>query len=132
VNSADGDEGRAPGAEAAPRLAAARARFEGSWAQELAGRLKVVDFGNSVVLFGAALLISVLPPSLLWFGLAVFSSVYFSSAVTSENKLFGTIGVVFILLTWFTAVGAVIVLGAAGGAVWQHRRERRRESPGST
>jgi membrane protein len=62
--------------------------------------------------------------SLLWLGLALFSSVYFSSALTSENKLFGTIGVVFILLTWFIAVGAVIVLGAAGGAVWQHREER--------
>jgi membrane protein len=67
---------------------------------------------------------SAIVTSLLWFGLALFSSVYFSSAVTSENKLFGTIGVVFILLTWFIAVGAVIVLGAACGAVWQERKER--------
>jgi membrane protein len=274
VNSAGGDEGQAPSARATRRFAAAHARFEGSWAQELATRLKIVDFGNSIVLFGAALLISVLPllllmsafadtridddlsrhigldrtgahiveglfrrqpahsagpvvlglivafagtmtvvsslqiicerifdqqhrgwrdfprfvvwvfvllglaigaaaydyplrrdagpvvrgvvsfvlitgflwwtmrfllagrltwrqlirpavvTSLLWFGLALFSSVYFSSAITSENKLFGTIGVVFILLTWFIAVGAVIVLGAAGGAVWQQRKER--------
>lgn len=63
--------------------------------------------------------------SVLWFGLALFSSVYFSSAITSENKLFGTIGVVFILLTWFIAIGAVIVLGATGGAVWQERTDRR-------
>jgi membrane protein len=274
VSSVRSEEGDAPSAQASRRFGAARARFEGSWAQDLTTRLKVADFGNSIVLFGAALLISVLPllllmsaladtridddlsrhigldragahiieglfrkkpthsagpivlglivafaatmtlvsslqmiyervfdqqhrgwrdfprfvvwvcalvglaigaaaydyplrrdagpvvrglvsfvlitgflwwtmhlllagrltwrqlirpaivTSVMWFGLALFSSVYFSSAVTSENKLFGTIGVVFILLTWFIAVGAVVVLGAAGGAVWQERKER--------
>jgi membrane protein len=63
--------------------------------------------------------------SLLWLGLALFSSAYFSSAIISEHRLYGTIGVVFILLTWFIAIGAVIVLGAAWGAVWQDRAQRR-------
>jgi membrane protein len=63
--------------------------------------------------------------SLLWLGLALFSSVYFSSAIISEHRLYGTIGVVFILLTWFIAIGAVVVLGAAWGAVWQDRAQRR-------
>jgi membrane protein len=61
---------------------------------------------------------------LLWLGLALFSSVYFSSAIISEHRLYGTIGVIFVLLTWFIAMGAVLVLGAACGAEWQARRER--------
>ena len=62
--------------------------------------------------------------SLCWVGLAVFSSLYFSSAIRSEQRLFGEVGVIFILLIWFIAVGAVIVLGAACGAVWQDRKDR--------
>jgi hypothetical protein len=41
-------------------------------------------------------------------GLALFSSLYFSSAITSGDRLFGTIGVIFILLPWCIAVGDVI------------------------
>jgi membrane protein len=58
----------------------------------------------------------------LWLVFALFSSLYFSSAVISENKLYGTIGVFFILVTWFIAVSAVLVLGACAGAVWETRR----------
>ena len=65
-----------------------------------------------------------LATAFLWLGLALFSSIYFSSAIISENKLYGTIGVVFILLIWFIAIGAVIVLGATCGAVWQERARR--------
>lgn len=69
----------------------------------------------------------VIPPAiataLLWLGLALFSSVYFSSAMVSEHKLYGTIGVIFVLLTWFIAIGAVILLGAACGVVWEERRQ---------
>jgi membrane protein len=61
---------------------------------------------------------------LFWLGFALLSSVYFSTALISEHKLYGTIGVVFILATWFIAVGAVIVLGAVCGAVWQERASR--------
>lgn len=59
---------------------------------------------------------------LLWIGLELFSAVYFSAAVISDSRLYGTIGVVFSLLTWFIAIGAVIVLGAAGGAAWGLRK----------
>jgi membrane protein len=61
--------------------------------------------------------------ALLWLGLAVFSSVYFSSAIISEHRLYGTLGVIFVLLTWFIGIGAVLVLGAACGTEWQGRRE---------
>jgi membrane protein len=66
--------------------------------------------------------------ALLWMGLGLFSSVYFSSAIISDSRLYGTIGVVFTLLIWFIAIGAVIVLGAAAGATWNQRKGR----PGGT
>lgn len=69
-----------------------------------------------------------IPPAvvtaLLWLGLAFFSSQYFSSVIISDSKQFGTIGVVFTLLTWFILIGFVFVLGAAGGAVWRGRSGR--------
>jgi membrane protein len=66
--------------------------------------------------------------ALLWIGLELFSAVYFSSAIISDSRLYGTIGVVFTLLTWFIAIGAVIVLGAVAGATWDQRKGRRRGS----
>jgi membrane protein len=59
--------------------------------------------------------------ALLWIGLELFSSVYFSATIISDSRLYGTIGVVFSLLTWFIAIGAVVVLGAVGGATWDLR-----------
>ena len=66
-----------------------------------------------------------MPPALVtalfWIGLELFSSAYFSSAIISDSKLYGTVGVIFTLMTWFIAIGAVIVLGAVAGATWQQR-----------
>ncbi len=62
--------------------------------------------------------------ALLWIGLELFSAVYFSAAVISDSRLYGTIGVVFTLLTWFIAIGAVIMLGAVAGATWDQRKGR--------
>jgi membrane protein len=62
--------------------------------------------------------------ALLWLGIALFSSLYFSSAVISDRKQYGTIGVVFSLLTWFILIGFTFVLGAVFGAVWQKRGGR--------
>jgi membrane protein len=66
-----------------------------------------------------------LTTALLWLALSLFSSHYFSSTIITEDRLYGTIGAVFVLLNWLIAVGAVVVLGACGGAVWQARRDRR-------
>ena len=63
--------------------------------------------------------------ALLWVALAFFSSLYFSTTVIDDSKTYGTIGVVFTFLTWFILIGAVIVLGAACGAVWEARGGRR-------
>jgi membrane protein len=66
-----------------------------------------------------------LTTAVFWMGLAVFSHFYFSSTIISDSKLYGTIGVVFSLVTWFIAVGAVLMLGAVVGAVWDKRRNDR-------
>jgi membrane protein len=58
---------------------------------------------------------AVLTP-LLWIGLELFFWVYFSASIISDSRLYGTIGVVFSLMIWFIAIGAVIVLGAVAGA----------------
>jgi len=60
----------------------------------------------------------------LWMTLALLSPVYFSPLIVSDSHTYGTIGVVFSLLTWFFLMGAVLVLGAVLGAAWQHRAER--------
>ena len=137
---------------AAPRHCHA-GRFGGSAAQAFLRRLGALDFANSIVLFGASLLLSVLPFTILLSSLAnrrvdtdlsrhlglnhqgarIVSQLFRSSPtysaapivtalIVSDSRLYGTIGVVFSLLTWFIAIGAVIVLGAVGGATWDQRK----------
>jgi len=66
--------------------------------------------------------------ALLWIGLELFSSVYFSSSIIDDSRLYGTIGVVFSLMVWFIAIGAVVVLGAAAGATWDQRKAHSAEA----
>ena len=74
---------------------------------------------------------SAIATALFWLGFGVFASFYFSPTIVSDSRLYGTIGVVFSLLTWFIAIGAVITLGAVVGVVWvkrsgaRHRRTAR-------
>ena len=70
---------------------------------------------------------SAVATALFWIGLGVFASLYFSSTIVSDSRLYGTIGVVFTLVTWFIAMGAVITLGAVSGAVWRRWRSRTTE-----
>jgi membrane protein len=71
-------------------------------------------------LFPAALATGV-----FWVGLGAFAALYFASALVSDDHLYGAIGAVFTLVSWFVAMGAVIVLGAVIGRVWVARREAR-------
>jgi membrane protein len=64
--------------------------------------------------------------AVLWLCLSLFSSLYFSSVVVSDSRQYGTIGVVFTLLSWFVLIGVVMVLGAVLGGMWQARSERGR------
>ena len=68
---------------------------------------------------------SAVATAVFWMGLGVFASFYLSSTLVSDSRLYGKIGVVFTLVTWFIAIGAVITLGAVAGVVWQRRRSRR-------
>jgi membrane protein len=58
-------------------------------------------------------------------GLGVFSKIYFSSTITSDSKTYGMIGAILGIMTWLIAIGAVIILGAVAGAVWDDRRSQR-------
>ena len=79
----------------------------------LAGRMPWRRFMHAAIL-----------TALLWIGLELFSSAYFSTAIVSDSRLYGTIGVVFSLMIWFIAIGAVVVLGAVAGATWNQRKGR--------
>jgi membrane protein len=68
------------------------------------------------------LLPSAIITGVLYGGLGVFSKFYFSGTIISDSKTYGTIGAIFGLMTWFIAIGAVIILGAVAGAVWEDRR----------
>ena len=74
-------------------------------------------------LFPAALTTGV-----FWVGLGAFASFYFSSTLVSDSHLYGAIGVVFTLVTWFIAMGAVIILGAVVGHTWVTRRASKVEN----
>ena len=39
----------------------------------------------------------------------------------SDDDKYGLIGIVFALLSWLTAIGVVIILGAVAGIVWHER-----------
>ena len=63
-----------------------------------------------------------LATGVFWVGLGAFAGFYFPSTIESDNRLYGAIGVVFDLVTWFVAMGAVITLGALAGHIWNIRR----------
>lgn len=70
------------------------------------------------------LLPSAVAVAVLWILLEVFSALYLASSIVSDSRTYGTIGVIFDLMTWFIAIGAVIVLGTALGSAWPDRRGR--------
>ena len=61
-------------------------------------------------------------------GLGVFSKFYFSETIVSDSKTYGTIGAIFGIMTWFVAIGAVVILGAVADVVWEDRRNCRNRS----
>jgi membrane protein len=77
----------------------------------LAGRVRWRKLAPSAILTGA-----------FFAGLGVFSKFYFSSTIISDSKTYGSIGAVFSIMTWFVAIGAVLILGAVAGATWEDRK----------
>jgi membrane protein len=68
------------------------------------------------------LLPSALITGVFYGGLGAFSKFYFSGTIISDSQTYGAIGAIFGIMTWFIAIGAVIILGAVAGAVWADRR----------
>jgi membrane protein len=68
------------------------------------------------------LLPSAIATGVFFGGFSVFSRLYFSGTIISDSKTYGTIGAIFAIMTWFIAIGAVIILGAVAGTVWADRR----------
>ncbi|MFI8828315.1 YhjD/YihY/BrkB family envelope integrity protein [Streptomyces sp. NPDC053431] len=56
-----------------------------------------------------------------WIGMLVVFRFTFSGMVTSSDEKYGPIGVVFSLMSFFIAIGVVIILGAATGMMWHER-----------
>jgi membrane protein len=71
-----------------------------------------------------ALLPSAIITGVLYGGLGFFSKFYFSETIISDSRTYGTIGAIFGIMTWFIAIGAVIILGAVAGAVWEERNNK--------
>jgi membrane protein len=69
-----------------------------------------------------------LPPAIatgiLFAGFGIFSNFYFSRTIISNSETYGAIGAVFSIMTWLIATGAMIILGAVAGAVWEDRKRR--------
>jgi membrane protein len=70
---------------------------------------------------------SAVATGILYAGLGLFSKVYFSSSIISDDRTFGAIGAVFSITTWLIAIGAMLLLGAVAGPVWE---DRAREASG--
>ena len=71
------------------------------------------------------LLPAAIATGLFFAGLGVFSRFYFSATIVTDTRTYGSIGAIFGILTWFIAIGAVLILGAVAGAVWHDRRAAR-------
>jgi membrane protein len=74
------------------------------------------------------LLPSAIATGLFFAGLGIFSRFYFSSTIIHDDQTFGSIGAIFGILTWFVAIGAVLVIGAVAGSVWRDRTASRTRS----
>ena len=51
----------------------------------------------------------------------MFFALFFSGIVTSGDRRYGPIGIIFALLSYLIAIGVVVILGAVVGLAWQER-----------
>jgi len=73
------------------------------------------------------LLPSAVATGLFYLGMEAVFAVMFSGSITSDDQKYGPIGIVFALMSFFIAIGVVIILGAITGLVWQERVALRKE-----
>ena len=73
------------------------------------------------------LLPSAVATGVFYLGMDGVFAVTFSGTITSNDEKYGPIGIVFALMSYFIAIGVVIILGAITGVVWQERVALRKE-----
>lgn len=66
---------------------------------------------------------SALATGICFLGMEIFFRLTLSSTIVSDYKKYGSIGVVFAIMTLLIAVGVVIMLGALLGVVWRERKK---------
>jgi membrane protein len=59
---------------------------------------------------------------IFWTAMEIVFTAIFSGQVTSYYDQYGPIGIVFALMTYFIAIGVVLILGAVAGIVWRERQ----------
>lgn len=64
---------------------------------------------------------SALATGICWFGMALLFRLTMSSSITSDSRKYGSIGVVFAIMSLLIAIGVVIMLGALAGLAWRER-----------
>jgi membrane protein len=74
---------------------------------------------------------SALATGICWLGMVIAFRLTLSASIAADYRKYGSIGVVFAIMSLLIAVGVVIILGALLGLLWQERSERRArgESP---
>jgi len=68
---------------------------------------------------------SALATGICWLGMQIVFHLTLSSIIVSDYRKYGSIGVVFSIMTLLIAIGVVIVLGALVGVVWRERDKHR-------
>jgi membrane protein len=76
------------------------------------------------------LLPSALATGICWLGMALIFRLTFSGEVASDYRKYGSIGVVFAIMTLLIAIGVVIMLGALVGVAWRERGKPRARPTG--
>jgi membrane protein len=64
---------------------------------------------------------SAVATGIFWLGMVIMFRLTMSSTIISNNRRYGTIGVVFAIMSLLIAIGVVIMLGALVGLAWQER-----------
>jgi membrane protein len=67
---------------------------------------------------------SAIATGICWLGMVISFRLTMSSTITAQYNRYGSIGVLFVIMTLLIAIGVVIMLGAVIGLAWQERPRR--------
>ena len=68
-----------------------------------------------------ALFPSGLATAVCWLGMLLVFRLTMSGTITTDYRKYGSIGVVFAIMSFLVAVGVVIIIGAIAGLIWSER-----------